>query len=331
MLSRRGLAGLTLLPFLSPCARAQEAPAAIMPAAEALGRIQTLLVARDGQVVLERRFAGPGPDQPVNIKSLAKSVISALVGIAIDRKLLSGPDQPIAPLLEADLPARPDPRLMRITIGNLLSMQAGLERTSGPNYGRWVGSRNWVEAALAAPFVDEPGGGMLYSTGNTHLLSAILTRVADASTLEIARAWLGRPLDIQIPPWQRDPQGIFVGGNNMLLSPRGLLRFGELYRQRGAIDGRRVLPSGWIEQSWTGRTRSVFTGDAYGYGWFQRPIAGTSLFYGWGYGGQMLYVLPERRLTIVITSTPDMASGRDGYAQQLHQLVAQQIVPTLAG
>ncbi|WP_336512369.1 serine hydrolase domain-containing protein [Roseomonas marmotae] len=167
---------------------------ALARAAE-LTPLHTLIVAQRA----ERRFRGPAPDQPVNIKSVSKSVIAGLVGIAIARGYLRGPDQPIAPLLRDKLPATADQRLARVTLGQLLSMQAGLERTSGPLYGRWVSSPDWVRFALARPFVAEPGGQMLYSTGNSHLLSAILTSVTGRSTLALARDWLGQPLGIAIP------------------------------------------------------------------------------------------------------------------------------------
>jgi len=204
-------------------------------AAERLPRLRALLVLRDGQPLAEHRFhGGPPLDRPVNIKSASKSVISALVGIAIERGVLGGVDQPVVSVLRQDAPARPDPRLARVTVGNLLSMQAGLERTSGEFYGRWVSRPNWVRFALARPFVDEPGGGMLYSTGNTHLLSAMLTRASGRSTLALAREWLGQPLGITVPPWPADRQGIYFGGNEMRLSPRALARFGELYRLAGS-------------------------------------------------------------------------------------------------
>lgn len=155
----------------------------ILDEAEAIEPLHTMVVAHRGVVVAERGYRGHSPANPANIKSASKSIISALVGIAIDKGVLEGTEQKIAPLLEADLPADPDPRLQEVTIGHLLSMQAGLGRTSGPNYGRWVASSNWVRAALAMPFDDEPGGAMLYSTGSTHLLSAILTRETGRSTL----------------------------------------------------------------------------------------------------------------------------------------------------
>src|SRR5690606_1853267 len=106
---------------------------------------------------------GVSVDDPTNIKSASKTIISALVGIAIDKGLLTGVDQQIAPILRDDIPEDADPRIETITVGNLLSMQTGLAPTSGPNYGAWVASRNWVRAALDQPFEADPGGPMLYS------------------------------------------------------------------------------------------------------------------------------------------------------------------------
>ncbi|WP_235035226.1 serine hydrolase [Roseomonas sp. 18066] len=327
MLTRRLLLAT---PALLPLAARAEADPRLGPAlaaAEGLAPLHNLIIAQHGQVIAERHYRGPPLDRPANVKSVSKSVIATLVGIAIARGHLDGPEQPIAPILRDRLPTNPDPRLARVTIGNLLSMQAGLERTSGAYYGQWVASRDWVRAALARPFVAEPGGPMLYSTGNTHLLSAILTRVTGRSTHALARDWLGEPLDIALPPWPRDPQGIFFGGNDMLVSPRGLLRYAEMHR----LDGQNVLRPDWIAACWTPRTASAFTGDAYGYGWFLRPVGRERRFYAWGFGGQMAHILPDLGLSVVMTSDPNQRSGgAGGHARALHELVEQQIVPALA-
>lgn len=326
---RRVLAGgLALLAGAALPARAAEVGpfARAVERAAALPRLRSLIVGQGGLPAVERVLRGPGLDRPVNIKSAAKTVLSALAGAAIARGVLEGVDQKIASLLADRLPPDPDPRLFEITVGHLLSMQAGLERTSGPFYGRWVTSPDWVRAALARPFVAEPGGAMLYSTGSSHLLSAILTRAAGRSTLALARSWLGEPLGIAVPPWPTDPQGIYFGGNDMLLSPRALFRFGELYRQGGVFDGARVLPEGWIGESWRPRAHSPFTGDAYGYGWFLAEVRGHPVRYAWGFGGQMLYVVPDLGLTVVMTSDVDAPSGRTGYARQLHALLADGII-----
>ncbi|HSH45670.1 MAG TPA: serine hydrolase, partial [Longimicrobiales bacterium] len=196
-----------------------------LAAADSLPRLRCLLVARHGETLVERCADGYQPSGYANIKSASKSVLSALVGVAIAEGHLEGVDQHVVPLLEDRLEREPDPLKARITIGHLLGMQSGLARTSGRNYGAWVSSGDWVADALNRPMVAEPGGRMLYSTGNTHLLSAILTRVTGRSTLAYARAVLGEPLGIRIPAWLADPQGIYFGGNDMRLSPRAMLRF----------------------------------------------------------------------------------------------------------
>lgn len=323
---------LVASPFaLAAPARAAPPFDALLDEAERLAPLKAVRVLRDGEPVTERGYRGHSPDRPTNIKSASKSIVSALVGIAVDRGLLEGADQKIAPLLAADLPDDPDPRIHDITIGHLLSMQAGLGRTSGPNYGRWVMNRNWVRAALAMPFEDRPGGRMLYSTGSTHLLSAILTRVGDASTLALARDWLG-PLDgFRIASWDRDPQGIYFGGNQMAMSTRSLAAFGDLYRNEGrAPDGTQLLSREWIEQSWRLRTRSRFNRDGYGYGWFLNRLGGQDVRYGWGFGGQMLYVVPDAGLVIAMTSEESAPSARTGYRDDLHALAAGIIEATKA-
>jgi len=294
-----------------------------------LPNLRSLIVSHNGTVLAEQALGGTRLDRPTNIKSASKTIVSALVGIAIELGVLQGVDQPVASILDQSIPSDADPRVRQITIGHLLSMQAGLERTSGRNYGAWISSDNWVRDALSRPFVDEPGGRMLYSTGSTHLLSAALTRASKKSTLELAREWLGEPLEIDVAPWTRDPQGIYLGGNEMALSPRALHRFGEMYRQGGAIDGRRVVSENWIKESWTPRTSSPFTGDAYGYGWYMRDMRGHTAHYAWGFGGQMLYVIPSLGLTVTMTSDPTEPSREDNYIGQLHALVADGIVPAL--
>ena len=183
-------------------------------------------------------------------------------------------------------------------------MRSGLERTSGEGYSRWIGSRDWVGAALGRPLLYQPGTQMLYSTGNTHLLSAILTKATRQSTLRYAQQKLARPLGIRLDPWRRDPQGIYLGGNQMRLSPRALLRFGELYRNGGRYEGRQIVPAAWVEASTQARTRSPFSGQPYGYGWFVSELRGHRLFYAWGHGGQFIFVVPDLELTVVTTSDP---------------------------
>lgn len=294
--------------------------------AETLPRMRTMIVARNGKVEFERVVRGPGLDTPVNIKSASKTVLAAITGAAIADGVLTGVDQKIAPILGPRVPPEADPRVADITVGHLLSMQAGLASTSGASYGRWAASPDWVAHALSQPMEAEPGGRLIYSTGTSHILSTVLTRASGRSTLALAREYLGEPLDIDIPPWAADPQGVYMGGNEMSLSPRALLKIGELYRNGGVHDGRRVLPAQWIEDSWKPGGRSMWTGAPYGYGWWLKRSNGHDVWFAWGYGGQMIFVVPDLALTVVMTSDPS-PRGRDGHVSGLHRLLDQYIVP----
>lgn len=292
-------------------------------------QLHALVVARRGEIVFAEAFRGPDLDVPVNVKSVSKTIVASLVGVALDRDILGGVGQRAVNLLGDMVPGDADPRVHEITLADLLTMQAGLERTSGANYGRWVQSGDWIGHALGQPFVAEPGERMLYSTGSYHLLGAALARAADRSLLGLAREWLGDPLDIEIPPWTRDPQGFYMGGNDMQLSPTALVRFGEMWRRGGIWNGDRVLSRDWIEAAWTPRTRSPFSGDAYGYGWFLDRVRGHRLAYARGYGGQMVYVVPSLDLTVVVTSDPTRPARTQGYAGQLKSMLAEEIIPAL--
>ncbi|WP_024462054.1 serine hydrolase [Marinimicrobium sp. LS-A18] len=297
--------------------------------AERLPRLHSLLVLHQGEEVVALDIRGPGLDTPVNIKSLSKTVLAALVGVGIERGVLEGVDQPIVEALGGQVPEAATEGVERITLGNLLSLQAGLQRTSGRHYGAWVTSDNWVHHVLTRRFVDKPGGRMLYSSGSTHLLSAALTESAGRSTLALAREWLGEPLGIAFPAWDRDPQGIYFGGNNMLMSARELAAIGELYRNGGRAGEQRLFPEAWVDTSWTGRGESAYTDDPYGYGWFLRPLGGEPGYYGRGYGGQLLYVVPSLELTVVMTSDPTPPSPGSRYLRQQLRLLEQHVIPAL--
>ncbi|TVR66412.1 MAG: class C beta-lactamase-related serine hydrolase [Gemmatimonadales bacterium] len=343
----------------------------LQEAVEAAGRqsrLHNLLVARHGEVVVERHFRGPAPDRPANVKSVSKSLLSAVVGGAIQEGYLEGVDIPMAPFFPEFVPTAvgdggtngsdgtsrgegadgdgaegagdegagdqgagrddhggPDPR-GAITVGHLLSMSSGLQSTSFGNYGRWVASSNWTRWVLERPMIHEPGDRMVYSTGNSHLVSALLVRASGMSTHALAQRTLAEPAGIRLPPWPTDPQGIHFGGNDMLISPRDLLRFGELYRHGGALNGEQILDREWIEESWRPRVRSRRDGNGYGLGWWARTAGGHEVRFAWGYGGQFLFIIPELELTVVFTSDP-WSAREGGHNQVLHRIVDDLLVP----
>ena len=206
--------------------------------AKRLDQLQSLVINQNGEQVFANAFRGPALDTPVNIKSVSKTIVALLTGIAIDRGIIEGPDQGVVPLLGKA--ASGDDR-DNLTIEDLLTMQTGLTSTSGRNYGAWVNSNNWVDYALNQPLVDRVGGRFIYSTGGWHILGAALTKASGHSLHRLAQDWLGNPLNIVIPPWTTDPQGRYMGGNQMAMSPLGLARIGDMVLNGGTINGQEVV------------------------------------------------------------------------------------------
>jgi CubicO group peptidase (beta-lactamase class C family) len=299
--------------------------------ASQLPRLHSLLVSWRGQLIVERYFHGTKPTRLANIKSASKSLISALVGIAIDRGLISEVRQPIGSFFPDMLRSAGDFGKREITIEDLLTMRSGLESTSNRNYGRWVQSGNWIRHALQRPLLRAPGTAMIYSTGNTHLLSAILTKATGKSTWQFAQEALAKPLGFTLARWPQDPQGIYFGGNEMLLTPRQMLAFGELYLNRGRVNGQQIVSSRWVDLSFVPRVASPREyGRFYGYGWWIRDLAGHPTYYAWGYGGQFIFIVPDLDLVAVVTSSTTISDERRDHRRTVYDLVEQSIVAPIA-
>ncbi len=290
----------------------------VADAARGLDQLHGIVLTRDDQTLLAEAFRGPPLHRPANVKSVSKTLLATLTGIAIDKGLIAGPDAPVLPLLgRADRGEKAG-----LSIGHLLSMRSGLASTSGRNYGAWVSSRNWVDFALDQPLEARPGTRFIYSTGNYHILGAALARASGRSLAALARDWLGGPLEADFPAWVRDPQGNYLGGNEMAMSPLALSRFARMCLKRGRWQGTQVISPDWLDTSWQARATSPFSGDGYGYGWFTTRLAGERVVYGRGYGGQLVLVAPDQKMTLAITSDPTRPARSGGYFGDLKALAA---------
>ncbi len=294
--------------------------------AKDMPRLHSLLISHHGELIFEEYYNGRNPQRPANMKSASKSVISALVGIAIDQGLIDSVDTPVSSFFP-ELFSEQETAKQAIKIENLLTMQSGLETTSNRNYGKWVLSDNWVEFAINQPLVAEPGTQMLYSTGSTHLLSAIITRASGMSTKQFAQQNLTSPLGYSMSYWSQDPQGIYFGGNDMEMTPKQMLRFGELYLNDGRYHNQQLIPAKWIADSFMPHARSPRgQGRYYGYGWWLRDLAGMQVPVAWGYGGQLIFVVKELDLVVVATSESSPGPERRGHLRSLYDLVEYQVL-----
>lgn len=320
MTSRRsflaGTAGVLALPMI--CSSAARADGGLADAVDRLDQLHTIQVMRGQEMLFASAPRGGGLDRLANIKSCSKSIVALLLGIAISRQEIPGVGARLGEVAPSIIPANATVGVPELTLQNLVTLRAGLERTSGANYGSWINSPNWIADALQRPMVAAPGSRMLYSTGTTHVLGAALVQATGQSLLTQARARLGAPMSIEVPPWVRDPQGYYLGGNEMALTPKAMLKIAAMIRDGGVFQGRQVVPADWVRKSLTPRTRSPFSGLSYGYGWFLSP-SGYAIAR--GYGGQIIAAHASRGLAVAITSDPTRPARSGGYFGDLMQLL----------
>ncbi|MEL7833053.1 serine hydrolase [Fodinibius sp. Rm-B-1B1-1] len=295
----------------------------------AIPSVTSLLIQKDGQALAEYYFDGLRNGETTNIKSAAKSIISLLVGIAVDKGYIEDVEQSIRPYFKDYFEANPDSVKESITIKDLLTMRSGLETTSFHNYGRWVVSDNWVEFALDQPLEKEPGGDMAYSTGTSHLLSVILTKATEMTTKAFAEKYLFRPMNIEVGGWDRDPQGYYMGGNNMALKPQGMIKIGQMMLNKGRYNGQQIISEKWVVDSFKTYTRSNYNPYNYGYMWWNKLVGKEKVYFAWGFGGQYIFIIPDLDAVVVLTGALQNATQSRSYKEPVFELLREDIIPYL--
>ena len=273
-----------------------------------------LLVVHDGYLLFERYYGDAyRRDDPVKIRSITKSIVSSLIGMAIADGAIPGLDSTIGELIPDRIPDGADPLTPSITLRQILTMTSGWGWDIGTDYQTLIASPNWVELTLGLPVVYEPGTYFAYNTGGSHLLSVILAAATGTDTADFAQTRLFDPLGIARPTWQRSPQNEAIGGFGLELTPENLAKFGFLYLNGGEWDGRQLVPRQWVAESTTYQSAGDSTGyAAYGYQWWVLEVAGLPAYFGLGFGSQYLYIVPALDLFVVVAhgfdSTPPVVT-----------------------
>jgi CubicO group peptidase (beta-lactamase class C family) len=262
-----------------------------------------IVVIRHGTIVAERYYGGFSEATRAEVYSVTKSFVSTLIGIALDRGMLESIDQPVLGFF----PDRPfenvDERKQAMTIRNLLTMTSGLEwDESDATYMQMAGSPDWPKYILDKPMAFHPGSQFEYSSGASHLLSAIVQTSSGMNTIDFARANLFEPLGITGAQWIADSGGIPIGGWGLQLTPREMAKLGFLFLHRGQWDGRQIVSSDWVNAA-TKKQVQADNGLGYGYQWWINLGDGT--YMALGRYGQAIYVNPGLDLVVVITAHED--------------------------
>ncbi len=283
--------------------------------------IHSVLVARHGVLVLEAYFQPFNRETPHYLYSCTKSVTSAAVGLALQDGLIPGIDTPVYSLFPGL--ALDDERKQTITLKHLLTMSSGLEWSEPLRSGL---DDNWylrdsefpAQYFFDRPAVAEPGKVFNYNSGGSHLLSVTIDNAAGEATASYVEHKLFKPLGINRYEWLKDATGHSVGGTGLALAPADMLRFGQLYRQRGAWGMDQVLPEEWVDES-TRPQMPVSKGINYGYQWWVRP---NGIYNALGWGGQQIIILPKQDMVVVFT-----AGIRDASWNTFDDLLTGYLIP----
>jgi CubicO group peptidase (beta-lactamase class C family) len=267
----------------------------------------SFLVIRHGALVFERYYHGSAKNQSNNVHSASKSIWGAAIGIAIDQGRIPGVDATIASTLPARYGAAMGPETRTVTVRDLLTMTSGSRWEEDSTETEIQQTPDWVAAILGLPRAAKPGALFNYSTGDTHLSSAVLTSATRTTACEFIHQNLLAPMGIVAEHWGRDPQGYFSGGYNFSVTPRELAKFGMLYLDDGRWDGRQLVPADWVAESMTDQV-DAGAPYSYGYDFWLRDIAGHRVAMAWGFGGQMIFIVEDLDLVVVMTTnTRDFA------------------------
>lgn len=286
----------------------------------------SVIVIRDGALVLERYGNGGGQFASNNIHSASKPMIHALAGIAVRDGHLDSLDTAVGEHLPAQVKDQPA-ATRAITVRQLLAMRSGLAWTEDSTEQRIEQTGDWVAAILALPIEDPPGERFNYSTGNTHVVSGVLQSATGTSTCAFAQRELFGPMGIMPEHWGRDPMGVFSGGYNVYLTPRELAKFGVLFAQSGSWDGKQLVPAETVTDAFTERSPKDPDGFGYSGGWWTREIAGHVTYLAWGWGGQYLYVIPS--LDLVFSTTHNTHEAHDTVEVDADAFVEDVLVPAV--
>lgn len=279
--------------------------------------IYSVLIAQHDSLLIEKYYNGASDTVAFNIKSVTKSITSGLVGIAIDKGIIEDIDLKLIDLLPEYFQNQEHKDKAEITIRELLTMRAGYGFHSTRDI---FETDDWIENILNYKLDFSPGEQFCYAACESHLLSAIITKVSNMSTEEFARKYLMDSLNIKIAKWKKDPKNINNGNADLYMTSRDLLTYGQLFLNKGIYDGEQLISSDWINKSITvsnsNLTRcedsKIIPFSGFGYHWWLENLNNHKAVIASGFGGNFIIIIPDLDLTIVTNANTNVSWQENG-------------------
>ena len=265
--------------------------------------VHSITVLRHGYIVMDAYFYPYRQDAVHDVASVTKSITSALVGIAVDKGLVST-DGRLLSYFPEEAPKDAEPSKKQITVDNLLSMRPGMDCGFKPGEQELEAMRrtdDWVRYALALPMINPPGTKFGYCSPGFHLLSSIVTAATHEPEADFGCKYLFEPIGIKNVVWPPDPQGRTHGWGDSHFFAHDLARIGYLYLHKGNWNGKQIISSDWVARSTEVHASTGRPGVDYGYGWWLYPDQNPREFSANGRGGQKITVWPDKDMIVVIT------------------------------
>jgi CubicO group peptidase (beta-lactamase class C family) len=266
--------------------------------------VHSIQIARRGKLVLDAYFYPFSPELRHDVASVTKSITSTLIGLAVEKGFIRGVQQPVLSFFPNRSFTNADARKDKLTLEHLLTMQAGWDCGFEGKEARLVEMRrsaDWLQFILDLPMVAEPGTRFAYCSGNSHMLSIILSQAAGTNALAFARRELFGPLGITDVTWPADPRGYSHGWGDLQLRPRDMAKVGQLFLQRGRWGERQIVPEAWIQTATRAYVKRTTNRDHYGYAWWVKGDDFPGMFEAVGRGGQRINVWPAKDFVLVFT------------------------------
>ncbi len=309
---------------------------------DSIPSLGSILVWENNKIVCEEYFNGANDSTNFKVKSVTKSVVSALAGIASDYKLLPDLKTPVFNLFPeyatdftknrnigfAELIRANDSLKRKITLNDLITMQTGyLWDDNSPLSSRvFNSSSDPVRSTLDLPFEDFPGTKFKYCTPASHIVAAIVSKSVKGNLKEFADTALFKPIGVSITSWSCDPLGRTMGGTELSMKSMDMMKFGLLYLNEGKMNGKQIISKSWTKASTSEQVKLnewdiLPNANGYGYYWWRRKSNGHQAFVASGYGGQLICVIPDLQMVIVTTCFVNEKNRGRSEIKRLHGFI----------